>query len=169
MGTICLSDQAVLNPYGGERKDTAVSLGEGFPPPGVRTFLQRGEDLRTSSLGNPTPCDTQFPPHSPRSQTPPDYVARPGCSSDNQNGVFNGSSSTIPTANKTKRIAGTGPRAHAQLAGLDRSFHRTGLIMVPNASRPIIIRKKTRDTKRKNAPRISANMLTHLLLFHRPF
>jgi hypothetical protein len=41
--------------------------------------------------------------------------------------------------------------------------------MVPNASRPTIIRKKTRDTKRKNAPRISASMLAHLLLFHRPF
>jgi hypothetical protein len=42
-------------------------------------------------------------------------------------------------------------------------------MMVPNASRPIIIRKKTRDTKRKNAPRILASMLAHLLLFHRPF
>ena len=40
---------------------------------------------------------------------------------------------------------------------------------VPNASRPIIIRRKTRDTKRKNAPRISVSILTHLLLFHRPF
>jgi hypothetical protein len=73
------------------------------------------------------------------------------------------------TRRSKKRIADTGPRAHAQLAGFERSFHRTGLIMVPNASRPIMIRKKTRDTKRKNAPRISASMLAHLLLFHRPF
>lgn len=73
------------------------------------------------------------------------------------------------TRSSTKRIADTGPRTHAQLAGLDRSLHRTGLITVPNASRPIIIRKKTRDTKRKDAPRSSASMLAHLLLFHRPF
>jgi hypothetical protein len=73
------------------------------------------------------------------------------------------------TRRSTTRIADTGPRVYAQRAGLDRSFHRTGLIMVPNASRPIIIRKQTRDTKRKNAPRISASMLAHLLLFHRPF
>jgi hypothetical protein len=56
-------------------------------------------------------------------------------------------------------MADTGPRAHAQLAGFDRSFHRTGLITLPNASRPIMIRKKTKDTKRKNATRIDSTLI----------
>ena len=58
-----------------------------------------------------------------------------------------------------KRIADTGPRAHAQLAGFDRSFHRTGLITLPSASRPIMIKKKTKDTKRKNATRIDSTLI----------
>jgi hypothetical protein len=29
------------NPYGGERNYTAVSLGDSFPPPAVRTFIRR--------------------------------------------------------------------------------------------------------------------------------